>query len=108
MSHQPVFGDQKSGIAARLLDERLRFETLLARLAATFIHLPPEAIDGQIQFGLQQVVDFLRIERSSLGQFSEDGARLVVTHNYSAPGFAPVPPADFAVILPWYTAQVRR
>src|SRR5262249_50178592 len=90
-----------------LLDERLRFETLLARLSATFINLPAEEVDGQIERGLQRIVDFLEIERSSLGQFSEDGRELVVTHSYTIPGFSPFPHANLAPLLPWYTASIR-
>src|SRR5437588_4017106 len=64
-----------------LLDERVRFESLLSRLSATFINLPAEEVDTQIERGLQQIVDFLGIERSSLAQFSEDGGDLLVTHS---------------------------
>src|SRR5262249_49049799 len=74
-----------------LLDERLRFESLLARLSATFIHLPAKEVDSQIERGLQQIVDFLQIERSALGQFSEDGSQLVTTHTYTLPGFPSFP-----------------
>ena len=91
-----------------LLGERLQFEILVARLSATFIHLPPEQIDSQIENALRQLVEFLGIERSSLGQFSEDGRALWVTHSYTIPGFARFPRADLAPIWPWYTAQIRK
>src|SRR4051794_3663867 len=74
-----------------LLQERLLFESLLARLSATFIHLPAEDVDGRIEQALQQLVSFLRLDRSTLAQFSEDGTKLVVTHSYSAPGHPPFP-----------------
>jgi hypothetical protein len=91
-----------------LLDQRLRFETLLSRLSATFIHLPAEEVDGHIERGLQQIVDFLGIERSSLGQFSEDGNELVTTHSYTTQGFPPFPRINLAAVWPWYTAKVAR
>jgi DNA-binding CsgD family transcriptional regulator len=84
-----------------------RFEALLARLSATFTHLPPEQVDGQIENALAQVVDFLDIERSSLAQFSADGNQLIVTHSYTIVGFPPMPRVDLAAMWPWYTAQVR-
>src|ERR1700704_2997868 len=74
-----------------LLNERLRFESMLSRLSTTFINLPPEKVDGQIERGLQQVVEFLGIERSSLGQFSEDGRAFVVTHSSSISGIGASP-----------------
>src|SRR5438552_8016723 len=90
------------------LDERLRFESLLSRLSATFINLPADQVDGQIERGLQQIVEFLGIERSSLAQFSEDGSELVMTHSYNVPGFAPFPRINLAVVVPWYTEQIRQ
>ena len=95
------------GVLLRLLDERLRFETLLSRLSATFIHLPAEDVDGQIERALKQIVEFLGIERSTLAQFSEDGSQFVVTHSHSIPGFSPFPHVDLTPMLPWYTAKVR-
>jgi PAS domain S-box-containing protein len=91
-----------------LLDERLRFESLLSRLSATFINLPADRVDDQIQRGLQQIVEFLGIERSTLAQFSEDGGELLVTHSYTVPGVAPFPQVNLAALLPWYTAQIRQ
>src|SRR5262245_51566496 len=91
-----------------LLNERLRFESLLSRLSATFIHLAAEEVDGQIERGLQQIVEFLDIERSTLGQFSEDGSELVTTHSYSTPGFALSTLGNLAVLFPWYTERIRQ
>jgi two-component system sensor kinase FixL len=91
-----------------LLQERLRFENLLARLSATFIHLPAEQIDSQIERGLKQIVEFLQIERSSLAQFAQDRSELLTTHSYTIPGYSPFPRVDLALIWPWYTEQLRR
>src|SRR6478672_9000631 len=101
----PAVGDSR---LTDLLHERLRFESLLARLSATFIHLPAEEVDGQIEAGLRQIVDFLRLDRSTLCQFSEDGTKLVATHSHSVPGIPPVPPLDLAQAFPWYTGMIRR
>ena len=90
-----------------LLHERQRFDSLLARLSATFIHLPAEAVDGQVEHGLRQLVEFLGIERSTLLQFSEDRTQLVTTHSYAAPGFPPFPPVNLVATLPWYAARAR-
>ena len=91
-----------------LLDERARFDALLARLSAGFIHLPANAVDGQIERALRQIVELLGIERSSLAQFTPDGSRLLVTHSYTVPGVARLAAMDLAAEWPWYTAQVRR
>jgi signal transduction histidine kinase len=99
--------DEDRSSMLRFLDERLRFETVLSRLSATFINLAAEEVDSQIERGLQQIVEFLDIERSSLTQFSEDGSELIVTHSYTIPGFIPMPRVNLAVMWPWYTAKVR-
>jgi two-component system, LuxR family, sensor kinase FixL len=100
--------DQDHASVLAHLDERLRFESLLARLSTTFINLPVEEIDSQIERGLQQIVEFLGVDRSSLGQFLGDGGQLVITHSYVTKGFAAFPRVDVAPMMPWYTAQFRK
>ncbi len=103
---RPPSADQ--ALLLDMLNERLRFETLLARLSATFINLPADEVDDQIERGLQQIVEFLGIERSGLWQFSEDGSQLLVTHSYAVSGVAPTERLDMAKIWPWYTEQMRQ
>lgn len=91
-----------------LLAERQRFEGLLFRLSTTFTSIAPEAVDAEIEQGLRQTIEFLGIERSSFGQFSPDGAQLLVTHSYTIPGFVPFPRIDLAAVWPWYTEQIRQ
>lgn len=83
------------------------FEKLRARLSAAFINLPPEGIDGQIGHGLQQLVEFLGVDRSGIAQFSEDGGQLTVTHWHARPNVAPPGRIDVAPLLTWYTARIR-
>jgi signal transduction histidine kinase len=91
-----------------LLHECLNFETLLARLSATFINLRATEVDGHIDRGLQLLVEYLDIDRSSVAEFSEDGRELLVTHSYTRPGFASFPKSNIALLLPWYTAKIRQ
>jgi signal transduction histidine kinase len=91
-----------------LLEERLSFEGLLARLSTTFIRAPADEVDRQVEQALEQLVGFLRVHRSSLAQFSEDGRELVVTHSFTSQGHPPYPRVNIADTMPWYTAQVRR
>ncbi len=90
------------------LGERLRYEMLLARLSADFIHLPPDKVDSRIEHALQQIVEYLEIEHCGLAQFSENGRELLVTHSYAIPGFARFPRTDIGVIFPWLTTQIRQ
>ena len=65
-----------------LLDERLRFETLLVDLSATFVRVPADQIDTQIEHALGRMVAFLGVERGTLGEYLEDRRQFLVTHSH--------------------------
>lgn len=90
------------------LGEPAGFEGLVARLSATFTHLPADEVDGAIDSALRQIVPFLDIDRGGVAQFSDDGRRFLVTHCYTVPGFPQFLPTDLAAAWPWYTEQLRR
>jgi len=88
------------------LEERLRWETLLSNLSATFINLPSDEVDKEIGHGLQQIAEFLGVELSSVQQFSEDNTCLHTTHTYSAPGFKPLTTATRIEQIPLFARQL--
>jgi len=73
------------------LEDRLRFETLLAELSARFVNLPPEQVDQEIENALGRLVEALRADRAALGRLTEDGQDLVVTHTFAVPGVEAFP-----------------
>src|SRR5262249_37088176 len=93
---------------ARPVHERLRFETLLAELSATFVNLPAAQVDSQIESALQRLVVFLRIKRSCLAELLKDQKQLVVTHSYHAPGAPLMPRMILNERLPWYAKRIQR
>jgi len=90
------------------LDERVRFESLLADLSAAFVNLPPAEVDGRIDDALRQVVEFLGADRGGFGEVSETDWAFRLTHSYVGPGFPPSPPRVLESQLPWYSAMIRR
>ena len=48
------------------LEERLRFETLLAELSARFVNQPAKWIDGEIENAQRRICELLDIDRSTL------------------------------------------
>jgi hypothetical protein len=72
------------------LEERLRFETIVADLSAQFVNLDSDLIDGAIQDAQRRIVEVLDLDRSSLFQFSQDAATMVFTHYWARPGFPPL------------------
>lgn len=97
------FLEQTGCPLASPVQDRVRFETLLAELSATFVNLPPGQVDAQIESALRLLVQFLGLDRGSLAESLTDKAQLVITHSYHEPG---VPPNSQTILnerLPWYT-----
>ena len=72
-------------VAQAKLDERLRFEELVSRLSAIFVHLPSHHIDDQIVNSLGDVAQFLGFDFSSLSVFTGPAAGRVA-FIWQAPG----------------------
>lgn len=85
--------------------ERLRFETFLANLSATFVNVAASQVDSQIESGLRQIVEFLDLDRSGLGELSAEG--LVITHSYQVPGVPPSPRVVLEAQFPFYARKVH-
>ncbi len=93
--------------AERRLDERLRFETLLSDLAVSFIEIRAEDVDRQIDEGLRRIVEELRVDRASVGEFQGRGDLIRVTHSSARKDVASLPPFLDSTSLPWITGRVR-
>jgi signal transduction histidine kinase len=90
------------------VQERLRFEALLAELSATFVNLPASQVDAQIESALQRLVVFLGIDRGGLAEVLVDQQQLVITHLYHVPGVPPLPRIIVNEQLPWYAKTIRQ
>ncbi|MEY2538505.1 MAG: hypothetical protein QOG67_2245 [Verrucomicrobiota bacterium] len=90
------------------LDERLRFETLLTELSAAFANLPTTAVDREIDKWLQNLVEFLDLDRAIFDQVEEDGMTLLQSHSYTARGIDTVPLDVANDQTPWITEQLIR
>jgi len=67
------------------------FEDLLTELAASFVHVDPDALDVQIIEALRRIVLFLGIDRSTIGRFDDAQGQLMATHSWAIPGVEPLP-----------------
>jgi transcriptional regulator with GAF, ATPase, and Fis domain len=90
------------------LEERLRFESLLAETSARFVNLPADQIDGEIESAQRSICEFLDLDRSSLWQVSEKApGALLLTHIYQTQGATPPPERPNALdLFPWETQKV--
>ncbi|HSB67744.1 MAG TPA: sigma 54-interacting transcriptional regulator [Candidatus Methylomirabilis sp.] len=73
------------------LEERLRFEALLANLSARFVSVPAEGVDRAIEEAQARIAEALGLDGSILAQRQDDLDTLRVTHTWAAPGCAPNP-----------------
>ena len=88
-----------------MLEERLRFETLLSELSAGLIHLPAGAIDAALARAVQQVAMFLGVDRGSLDVCAggEPGIRV----SWARPGLEEPPRVMDADRFPWAAKRLR-
>jgi signal transduction histidine kinase len=87
-------------------EERLRFETLLAELSATFVNLYAGQVDSQIESSLQRLVLFLGTDRGALAELLVARKQLVITHSYHTPAAPPHTRIILDEQLPWYTRTI--
>jgi hypothetical protein len=75
--------------AQGLLEDRLRFETLLADLSAKLIHVEAGGLDAALESALRQMIAFLGMDRGNLDEYVEGvpGMRL----SCAGPGFMKLP-----------------
>ena len=74
------------------LEERLRFETLLADLSARFVNLPADQVDTAIEDAQRQVCECLDLDLSLLWQMPPDHPdTMFLTHRHLPPGLPPLP-----------------
>jgi formate hydrogenlyase transcriptional activator len=90
------------------LKERLLFEERLARLSATFINLPPDQIDEEIERGLETIVTTLGSDRATLAQLDVADGELRITHAWSVPGIPPSPKGNVKGLFPWIFKEVQK
>jgi two-component system sensor kinase FixL len=75
--------------AAQALAERLRFEELLSRLSAAFVHPPTDGMNVAFETALRHLGEALSIDRVALREVSKDGHHLELRYAW------PRTPADF-------------
>jgi signal transduction histidine kinase len=89
-----------------VLEERLRFETLLSTLSAGLVHVPASDLDAALERALQQVVAFLGVDRGDVDEYVGDVATVRIS--WAAPGLAEPRQAPRAGQFPWAAEKLRR
>ncbi len=90
------------------IEERLRFEKLLADISTDFVNLAVDQIDSRIDASLRALVEFLGNDRSTFIEFGDDDSHVLVTHSFAVAGCESFPLGPFAAErLPWFIGQLR-
>ncbi len=87
-------------------EELLAFERLLADLSARFANIPAEQVESEIQAAQTLLRQFLGFDRSTFGEFQEDGS-LVVLSSTAVEGVEPTPQGALPSQLSWFLAKLR-
>jgi PAS domain S-box-containing protein len=90
------------------IQDRLRFETMLADLSSRFVNLEPAAVDREIEDAQQRVCECLDLDLAALWQLSpEEPGVLRMTHLYRPLGGPPIPEDfDAREYNPWALGNV--
>ena len=90
------------------LEERLRFEVLIADLSSKFINLQPSEVDREIEEARHRVCECLGFDLCALWQWTLDQPRYItITHLYRPLGGPPPPERiDGEDMAPWCLRQL--
>jgi PAS domain S-box-containing protein len=84
------------------LENRIRFETLIADISAHFVRLPSSEVDGEIERALKQLLDFFDVDICGILAVRGDKELVLVTHACYAEGIEPVSKdINMAKLFPW-------
>jgi PAS domain S-box-containing protein len=101
--------DPEAWKSDQLIKEQLDFERLLANIAARFVALACDSLDGEIETAQQQICECLGIEVCSLWQLSPDSKSLLLTHIYKPLDFKPISYGmDAYESFPWCLQKLLR
>jgi PAS domain S-box-containing protein len=89
------------------LEERLRFETLIADLSSQFVNLSAGEVDREIMDAQRRICQLLGLDMAGLWQWSGEADTFILTHLYRAEE-GPQPPERMSTreYFPWYQKQV--
>jgi signal transduction histidine kinase len=93
-------------LAARVLQERVLFEQLLGDICSSLINVSPDELDCVLDADLQALVEFLGVDRSTLGEVGDDGS-LRPTHSWARPGLPTAALLEPLDMLAYYLEQLR-
>jgi formate hydrogenlyase transcriptional activator len=90
------------------LHSQLDFEKLLSELSRNFINLSPTLVDGEIENGLNRLVEGFDIDRATLAETEITTGTLIVTKKWERPGIPPNPERIVKQMFPWLFERILK
>ena len=87
---------------------RLKFETLVADLSATFANLPLQRLEQEIEKSLRRLLEVLDLDRCGFMEISREHRRLRVIHSVTRDKAVPPFQGDIEEDFPWWSSRVHR
>jgi formate hydrogenlyase transcriptional activator len=88
------------------VEELLAFERMLADLSARFANIPADRVETEIQIAQTIVRQFLGFDRSTFGEFQDDGS-LVIVSSTAVDGVEATPQGPLPSQLSWFLGKLR-
>ena len=98
--------DSERKRSAEQLERRLQFEELLSSLSSSFVGLASDGVDEEIEKWLRRLAEFFEVELCTLGEFSDDGEKLVRFLEYRSEGIGASPSYLWQDERPWFIQQL--
>jgi len=90
-----------------LLDERLRFETILSNLSAAIIASTGDSLEGEIDSAIRTLIAYLEVDWGSLILFDTNSRKEPVIFSSAVCG-TPFSPSVVGGDYPWFREKIRR
>jgi PAS domain S-box-containing protein len=84
------------------------FDEFLAKISTAFTALPAGEVDRTLGHGLEQVVKWFGVDRSTFSEISLDGTSITGLQSYAVPGFPPFPAKARLRQFSWFIETLRR
>jgi len=105
MPIKPTY-EEKTRVPDRMLENRIRFEKLIADISATFVNIPGHEVDEKIEAAFQRIGEILGIDQIEFIQHIEETGQFAVTHSWRAEPNERTLHIDSYEQLPWIAGKI--
>jgi len=90
------------------LQSQAKFDEMMFGLSKTFIGLPVDRVDGELNNGLKALADVLDLDRVSINLLDSDKKNRTITHSWAGPGIPRAPVGKITELLPWEASLIAK